>query len=329
MKMKNNKVYEVNCMKNKHLISIAMATYNGEKYLREQLESIYAQTYKNIEVVVTDDGSSDKTVEILEEYAKSHGLRYYINETNLGFVKNFEKAVNLCKGDYIGLSDQDDIWLPHKLSTLMENIGDNLLICSDAKLIDENNNMIADSQFEYSNKSKNILLTFKKLAIRNYVQGCTILMRKELVQYAHPFPLGIKSHDHWYGLIAATHDRIIFCKEALIMYRQHANNQIGAYHYAASSLLSKIFLQFTKAHFQKRIEDGHKYAEGLQVFRSYRQFNISQYEFLDELIYYYQSWMHIGFDFKAFRIALKYREELFSNTSRIFRCLPILRTLFM
>lgn len=329
MKMKNSKVDEVKLRKNEPLISIAMATYNGEKYLREQLESIYSQTYKNIEVVVTDDGSTDKTVEILEEYANSHGLRYYINETNLGFVKNFEKAVDLCRGEYIALSDQDDIWLPHKLSTLMENIGNNLLICSDAKLIDENNNIIAYSQFEYSNKSKNISLTFQKLAIRNYVQGCTILMSKELVQYAHPFPLGIKSHDHWYGLIAAAHERIMFSKEALILYRQHASNQIGAYHYAASSLLLKIFSQFTKVHFQKRIEDSNKYIQRLQAFRSYEQFSMSQYKLLDELIYYYQSWAHIGLDFKAFEIAIKYREELFYSTSRIFRWLAILRTLFM
>ena len=98
-------------MINYPLISIAIATYNGEKYLEEQLDSIYAQTYKNIEVIVTDDCSSDKTVEILKKYYKSHGLKYVINETNLGFVKNFEKAISLCRGDYIALSDQDDIWL--------------------------------------------------------------------------------------------------------------------------------------------------------------------------------------------------------------------------
>ncbi|MCD6653824.1 MAG: glycosyltransferase family 2 protein [Sulfurovum sp.] len=311
------------------LISIAMATYNGEKYLKAQLDSIYAQTYKNIEVIVCDDCSSDKTVEILEDYSKKFGLKYFVNETNLGFVKNFEKAVNLCRGDYIALSDQDDIWLPHKLSTLIENIGDNILACSDAKLIDEKNNIISESFFQYSNKPINEELTFEKLAICNYVTGCTVLMKNKILQNAHPIPLNISYHDWWYGLIASVFGGIYLHNESLILYRQHQDNHTGAYHYAASSLLSKIFSQFTKVHFQKRVEDGKKYVARLQAFRSYEHFSLLQYKFLDELIYYYQSWAHIGLDFKAFGIALKYRKELFYRTPRIFRCLAILRTLFM
>ena len=101
-------------MQNK-LVSIAMATYNGEKYLKEQLDSIYAQTYKDIEVIVCDDCSSDKTVEILDEYKEKYGLKYYINEKNLGFKKNFEKAISLCSGDFIALADQDDIWIENKI----------------------------------------------------------------------------------------------------------------------------------------------------------------------------------------------------------------------
>ena len=111
-------------MKDYCTISIALATYNGGRFLREQLDSIYAQTWRNIEVVASDDRSSDDTVAILEEYGQSHGLRYEINDENLGFVRNFEKILARCTGDFIALADQDDIWLPDKLERLIAGIGD-------------------------------------------------------------------------------------------------------------------------------------------------------------------------------------------------------------
>jgi glycosyltransferase involved in cell wall biosynthesis len=92
------------------MISLAMPTYNGERFLREQLDSIYNQTIVPDEVIVVDDCSTDGTISILEEYKKKYGLKYWVNEKNLGYNKNFEKAISLCTGDYIALSDQDDVW---------------------------------------------------------------------------------------------------------------------------------------------------------------------------------------------------------------------------
>src|SRR5574344_2136916 len=97
------------------MISLALPTYNGEKYLREQLDSIFNQTMVPEEIVVVDDRSTDSTIQILEEYKQKYGLKYYINEQNLGYNKNFEKAITLCQGDYIALCDQDDVWLPEKI----------------------------------------------------------------------------------------------------------------------------------------------------------------------------------------------------------------------
>ena len=91
-------------------ISVALASYNGGNYLKEQLESIYAQSLLPNEVIVCDDCSTDNSIEILNAYKEKHCLRYFINEKNLGFVKNFDKAISLCSGDYIALSDQDDVW---------------------------------------------------------------------------------------------------------------------------------------------------------------------------------------------------------------------------
>ena len=105
-------------------VSIALATYNGEKYLREQLDSILSQSIQDFELVACDDCSTDSTLKILNEYAeKDFRVKVFTNEKNLGFKKNFEKAIFLCSGDYIALSDQDDIWTENHLQVLLENIG--------------------------------------------------------------------------------------------------------------------------------------------------------------------------------------------------------------
>ena len=131
---------------NQGLISIAMATYNGGQYLSEQLDSIVNQTYTNIEIVIVDDDSKDNTVEIIKSYQQKYKfIKLYQNPTNLGIVKSFEKAISLCNGDYIALSDQDDVWLPHKLEELVNKIGSSLLIYSDAILVDSNMQVIANS----------------------------------------------------------------------------------------------------------------------------------------------------------------------------------------
>ena len=101
------------------LVSIAMATYNGARYVRDQIESLLAQDYPIHEIVVCDDGSQDGTLDILREY-ESPSFRVFLNESNLGFIKNFEKACGLCEGDYIALCDQDDVWTTNKISTLVE-----------------------------------------------------------------------------------------------------------------------------------------------------------------------------------------------------------------
>ncbi len=171
---------------NNPLVSIAMATYNGEKFLQKQLDSIYGQTYKNIEVIVTDDCSTDKTVEILQEYKKNYGLKYHINDHNLGFIKNFEKAITLSNGNYVALADQDDIWLPEKIETLVEKIKGYSLVCSDASLINGNDEIMITSFNEYSGRSIPKDKVFQYLVFGNYVTGCTAMIDKELFSNALP-----------------------------------------------------------------------------------------------------------------------------------------------
>ena len=124
----------------KPLVSIAMCTYNGEPFLREQMDSLVKQDYRPIELVIVDDGSTDATQSILAEYANQHDfIKLHVNDSNLGFIKNFEKAISLCSGEYISLCDQDDIWFPEKTSALMAGIGEASLIYSTLAFIDENN----------------------------------------------------------------------------------------------------------------------------------------------------------------------------------------------
>ena len=230
-------------MKNK-LVSIAMATYNGEKYLKEQLDSIYAQTYKNIEVIVCDDCSSDKTVEILDEYKEKYGLKYYINEKNLGFKKNFEKAISLCSGDFIALADQDDIWIESKIELLVKKIGDSSLIHSACSLIDENSKVISSLWI----KQDDFKYSFAKFIFGNTVTGCTVLLKKELLKDAFPIPSGEKYHDWWLALLATKMNGIVYYDKALVKYRQHSTQDTGAY---VDSLFLKIARYYKSFFFKK------------------------------------------------------------------------------
>src|ERR1700754_726282 len=115
------------------LVSIALCTYNGEKYISQQLDSILRQTHRNLEIIIVDDCSADNTFNIVKRYSiLDSRIKCFRNEVNIGFNKNFEKAIKLATGDYIAISDQDDIWLPGKVELLLNNIGDNWLIFSNS-----------------------------------------------------------------------------------------------------------------------------------------------------------------------------------------------------
>ncbi|HEX5711258.1 MAG TPA: glycosyltransferase family 2 protein [Sulfuricurvum sp.] len=209
------------------LISIAMATYNGEKFIAEQLDSILSQSYGNLEIIICDDHSTDSTPAILKNYAMQDGrIKVFFNAENLGLVKNFEIALSLCGGEYIALADQDDIWEKEKIATLLQEIGDCALIHSDASLIDGEGKLLAPSYSRYSRKilGKDIY----SYLLHNNVTGCTALFSRKLLEYALPFPDHIFVHDWWLTLCAYKFGGITYIDEPLIRYRQHGCNQIGA-----------------------------------------------------------------------------------------------------
>lgn len=208
------------------MISIAMAAYNGEKYLREQLDSILRQTVQDFELVICDDCSTDGTVRILEEYMqKDSRIKVFVNKENLGFVKNFEKAILLCSGEYIALSDQDDVWTENHLQILAENIGDNDLVCGDALLISENGHQIIGKMSDtlccdfipYDRQTCFFFLLFN-----NFVQGSASMFSAALKNAIIPFPQTEGYyHDHWLALIASLKKGVYRLNEPVLYYRQH------------------------------------------------------------------------------------------------------------
>jgi glycosyltransferase involved in cell wall biosynthesis len=210
--------------KEKPLVSIAMCTYNGELFLRQQMDSLLAQDYPNHEIIITDDCSSDTTFQILKEYQAEHPhIRAIQNETNLGFVKNFEKSISLCSGDFVALCDQDDIWFPDKLSTLFNHIGDANLIYSDIQLVDADREEI-DRSFPSCNRLEG--RCHMGMLFANCVTGHACLIKREVLQEALPFPEEITLHDHWIAFVAAAMGGIKAHPAALSLYRHIAGNAV-------------------------------------------------------------------------------------------------------
>ena len=223
-------------------ISIALCTYNGEKYLSEQLESFLRQTRLADELVVCDDRSTDQTAAILDDFAarSPFPVRIYINEENLGSNKNFEKAIGLCAGEVIFLSDQDDVWLPHKTARMMAEFEKSPkvgLVFSDAEIVDENLQPRGEKLWDYyfdrraRRKAAILGLTVFILRERNMLTGAAAAFRADFVDLMLPVPTGIYGiiHDGWIALIAASQSEVVPIDEPLIKYRQHELQQIGVF----------------------------------------------------------------------------------------------------
>ena len=216
-------------------IDILMATYNGEKYIKEQIDSILNQTYQNIRLIISDDCSKDNTPEILKEYEqKDKRIKLHIQEKNLGVVKNIEFLLEQVENKYYMLSDQDDVWLTKKVEKSLETLikKDVDLVFGDLEVVDQNLKTMYPSfgDFMLLNKKINKYINSNKLNyIYNCVTGCTVLAKKETIQKVLPLPKNSKYliHDHWIGLMASIYGKVAYMPEKYIKYRQHGNNQVG------------------------------------------------------------------------------------------------------
>ena len=198
--------------------SVCIATYNGERYIEQQLRSILEQIAPNDEVIVSDDGSTDKTLEIIESIGDNR-IRIYHHHAH-HYKDNFENALNHAQGDIIFLADQDDVWLPGKYARCLEELQTADLVCTDCSLADENLNIVAPGYFALMNSGPGI---WKNVLIDTYCGAC-MAFRKQVLQYSLPFPPTCEmGHDLWLGLVAEMTGTIRFVNTPYLLYRRHAD----------------------------------------------------------------------------------------------------------
>lgn len=214
-------------------ISIALCTYNGERFLQQQLDTIAAQTSLPSELVICDDKSADSTPNILRKFAATapFPVKLHFNETNLGYLKNFEKAVSLCSGDIIAFSDQDDLWRPDKLAMFLQSFSnpDIGMAFSNAALIDGHGKLTGQMLWDRARIDEETKKAFaqgegyKTLHLRNAIHGCTMAFRSKWWPLIESFPSDAHlMHDGWIALMTSLFAEVVMIDEPLLKYRLHA-----------------------------------------------------------------------------------------------------------
>ena len=202
-------------------LSVAMAAYNGEKYIREQMDSVTSQMGKDDELIISVNPSEDDTEKIVSEYAESDPrIKVFICEEK-GVIANFENAIMNCTGDVILLSDQDDVWNPFKMRYIRKIFMkmDPLLVLHNCEFCDENLESLGNNLFTMKHVNKGLIYN----TVRNGYMGNCMAFSKELLQYICPIPRDVAMHDQWIGTIAEYIDskRIILFNKKLSVYRRH------------------------------------------------------------------------------------------------------------
>jgi glycosyltransferase involved in cell wall biosynthesis len=200
-------------------ISVCIATYNGEKYIQKQIESILPQLDFSDEIIISDDSSQDETLNIIASFKDSR-IKVFPNQIYKNPALNFENAISKAKGEFIFLCDQDDIWHENKVSVMLKYLQNFTLVISDCKIINESDIVLSKSFFELRNSRKGI---FKNLYRNSYI-GCCMAFRKSLLNYILPFPKGIYMHDWWIGMVAEIYGNVYFASDKLMSYRRHQTN---------------------------------------------------------------------------------------------------------
>ena len=221
-------------MERNYFISVAMATYNGEKYIKEQLDSILCQLNINDEIIISDDGSTDNTIKIIKNY-KDKRIKI-INGPHKGVKQNFANAIINSNGKYIFLADQDDIWMNNKINMVLKQFKKNNCSCvvHDCEVFDSNtNNIINKSFYEIRNSKSGII----KNIIKNSYIGCCMAFDSNIKEYILPIPNNIEMHDQWIGILSEKKNGSIFIKDILVKYRRHDDNLSSMKHHGIFKMI--------------------------------------------------------------------------------------------
>lgn len=280
-------------------VSVVMCTYNGSKFLDEQIASILNQDYKNIELIAVDDNSADDTWEKLEVWQqKSSLIKIYKNESNAGYNKNFEKAILLATGDFIALSDQDDIWLPQKLSKLLHTFKDKKTVLAHNRSVRLENGRLRfrSARLHYHFKGN----VTRKLFMFNQINGHDMMFRKELVDKFVPIPDRMM-YDWWIGVTATCYGNIASVNEFLVYHRIHSENSFFSKN--APSKKKELDLE-----------------DSLRLFSHIKELNSESKIYLDEFLVLIQrhNKQEKGFDFELFKFLFKNRRIVFGHKKRMF-----------
>ena len=234
------------------MIDILMATYNGEKYINEQIESIIKQTYTEWKLYIRDDGSSDRTIDIIESYQAKYPDKIIIirdSKKGLGAKLNFAELLKYSKSEYCMFSDQDDVWLEKKIEVTLKTMKDieqkygkskPILVHTDLKVTDKDLNIINNSFWKYQKLDRNYN-TINYLLVQNNITGCTMMLNKSLVKISNNIPKECVMHDWWIGLIGSVFGKVIGIDTQTMLYRQHGNNEVGAHKYGGLEFVLNKF----------------------------------------------------------------------------------------
>ena len=210
------------------MVSVCLATHNGVRYIKAQIESILCQLEANDEIIISDDGSTDNTLEILHSFNDKRIVIHHFKQPSTSkhphtyVCRNFENALRHAKGDYIFLADQDDWWMPNKVERCLEVLKFYTLVVHQAEICD--GNLLFNGKLMY--KDNFVFENYLSLKRGKYY-GCTLAFRKELLNYILPFPMKLILHDQWIGCMAELKGSVYYERNPLIKYRLHGDNTSG------------------------------------------------------------------------------------------------------
>lgn len=236
-------------MKNNIRVSVAMATYNGEKYINAQINSIINNLGKNDELVISDDGSIDKTRSIIKDFQKKDNRIKFYDGPKLGVKQNFANAIEKCNGKYIFLSDQDDVWMKNKIERVLKFFEKEecLVVVHNSVIVDSNLKATGQTFFQFRNSGVGII---KNIWKNTYI-GCCMAFKSSLKEKILPIPNNIDMHDQWIGVLGEKYGKNIFIDECLIKYRRHDSNVSQMSHYPLKKMIKNRF-NFIKNFLKKR-----------------------------------------------------------------------------
>ncbi len=262
----------------KHSVSVALTTYNGEKYIAEQLESIIKQSYPAYEIIISDDASKDDTIKIVNQYQKNHpNIKLLENKNNVGMNQNFEQVIRKCSGQLVAICDHDNIWKEDRLEKIIKKFNNEILIYSDSQVIFRNG-----EPYKKLSEIKKYKFTSgespKELYYYNAIFGHNMVFRCELLNEIFPFPKKGINYDGWIAFVTSCVGKIGYIDEPLVYFRWHDRNMT----HHEPHLNNRTRKKETK--WKRKQRYNHRLVERLEVFSSFKKIDYNERRFLNKFI---------------------------------------------